>query len=105
MPGGPKAQDKPAQGNALGNRWPTGQALKGRDIRGPAMSRPFRAFPLRQKPRALPWAGLFRAFGPTAFSMRNWYYALIPPERAALGERLSYGTTGNPAAFAIVACR
>ena len=51
-------------GNALGF-CRSGKALKGRDIAGAPMSRPFRACPVGHRfPRALPWAGLSWAFGP-----------------------------------------
>ena len=63
---GPKALHKPAQGKrgtsaALGIAFKKDKALKGRDN----VCRPFRAlFMQNDSPRALPWAGLLRAFGP-----------------------------------------
>ena len=64
--GGPKALHKPARGKrgtsaALGIGSKNNKALKGRGN----VRRPFRALILEgDDPRALPWAGLLRAFGP-----------------------------------------
>jgi hypothetical protein len=65
----PKGRDIPAQGNALGWDAADDPALKGRDsltIGGGMIVSPFQSFTHDRlpTPRALPWADMFRPFGP-----------------------------------------
>ncbi len=56
-----RCADKPAQGDALGNAFKNGKALKGRHT----LSGPFRAPSMVDElPRALPWAGLLPGLWP-----------------------------------------
>jgi len=65
VPGGPKARFHTSPGQRPGKpSVAVIQALKGRSNHSP-MNRPFRAgFRFPPLPRALPWAGIMRAFGP-----------------------------------------
>jgi hypothetical protein len=84
-----KARPIPAQGNALGMTWRKLSALKGRTIPHWRcdMARPYRAHGYCAFPRALPWAGIGRAFGALVrraqFSMKGESSQRCPPNDRA----------------------
>ena len=72
---GPKARHKPAQGNALGNKVNRASPERAKETLS-VLVPPFQDSGVSaRQPRALPWAGMFWAFGPPGESV---WRALTP---------------------------